>query len=167
MSDGEIIPALYEHCCRAYKAMLAESHAVVAPTPSGSADYEDPSVDPDEDTTAMHIIVYEGFLTQLITQELRLSVPYYTSVRKALINMGCVRQLKRGGGTSPSQWEMIKEPSEDAFRRQRPPRKVKQDRYAALEDQIRTFGSRINDLEDTIDELVGAWAREFGTKEVK
>jgi hypothetical protein len=155
-SDDSAVPALFDHCCRAYKAMLAESKAVIGQYAGDSKDEQ------------QHVVVYEGFLTQLITGELNLSVPYYTSVRKALIQMGCIRQLRRGGGTSPSQWEMIHEPTVEAFMHQQPAKKAKApDRYTAMQDQIVQLTSRIADLEDTLEELVAAWAREFGAKEVK
>lgn len=145
--------------------MLAESSRVVT--------FRDDDIDPaqllDDETPPQEeapIIVYEGFLTQLVTGQLNLSVPYFTSIRKTLINMGCIRQLRRGGGTAPSQWEMIMEPTPEAFLVQRPKREPKKDRYSALEDQIRALGTRITELEDTIDELVQAWAKHYGAKEI-
>jgi hypothetical protein len=150
MNDSEeTVPALYEHCVRVYKAMLAEANQVLGAQP----DY--------------HIVVYEGFLTQLITQQLNLSVPYYTRVKNSLTNMGCIKQLRRGGGTAPSQWEMITEPTVEAFMKQRPPKVTKPDKYTMLQDQITALGGRVTDLEDMVEELVAAWAREFGSKEVK
>jgi hypothetical protein len=56
------------------------------------------------------IVVYEGFTTGLF-QELELSIPYYTKVLRHLKAMGCVRQLRRGGGSAMSRWELIKEPN--------------------------------------------------------
>jgi hypothetical protein len=152
VSDSEpTVPALYDHCVRAYKAMLADAKVVIDPA-TGEGESQ--------------IVIYEGFLTQLITQQLNLSVPYYTSVRRSLLQMGCIRQLRRGGGSSPSQWEMITEPTEEAFLKQQPPKKPKQDRYSAMQDQILALNTRLSDLEDTVEELVAAWAREFGAKEV-
>lgn len=151
-------PALFDHCVRAYKAMLADSKAVFELK-------EDPPEA--EYNTGGHVIVYEGFLTQLITVQLSLSVPYYTSVRKALINMGCIRQLRRGGGSSASQWEMIREPTLEAFMSQVEVKEKKPDKYEATNAQILALGTRVTDLEETLHELVMAWAREFGAKEVK
>jgi hypothetical protein len=100
MSDDETstlaAPAMYGHICKVYNAMLqrAMQHA----TEGG-----------------VELVVYEGRLVALITEELYFSVPYYTSIMQALKKLGCVRQLRRGGGSSPSQWEMIKEPELDAF----------------------------------------------------
>lgn len=61
-------------------------------------------------------VVYEGFLTKLITEDLHLSVPYYSSVLAALKKMGCAAQLRRGGSTSPSQWQLFTEPTEALFK---------------------------------------------------
>jgi hypothetical protein len=140
--------------------MLAESKAVVQGVTDVNGEHSS------EHIRAGQIVVYEGFLTQLITQQLNLSVPYYTSVRQALINMGCIKQLRRGGGSSPSQWEMITEPTVEAFMQQRPPKAPKQDKYSMLQDQLTTLGSRIVELEDMVQDLVSAWAREFGSKKV-
>jgi hypothetical protein len=155
-SGEETVPALYEHCVRAYKAMLAESKVVL-----------DGSNVSEESGFAGQMVVYEGFMTRLIVDQLSLSVPYYTSVRQALINMGCIKQLRRGGGTSPSQWEMIKDPTVEAFMKQRPDKKPKQTRDSMLQDQILAVANRVNELEDIVNDLVQAWAKEFGTKEVK
>jgi hypothetical protein len=102
------------------------------------------------------ILVYEGFLTRLV-QQVGLSVPYYSAIRGKLMAMGCIRQLRRGGGNSPSQWELVKPPTmalwdqmpdEETGRAGDPVDmaevgKVKQhmlsltDRVEALEDQIK------------------------------
>jgi hypothetical protein len=58
--------------------------------------------------------VYEGFLTKLF-KEANLSVPYYTTVMKELKVMDCVRQIRRGGGGSPSQWLLVQKPSMDLW----------------------------------------------------
>lgn len=90
MSDTKVL-ALQSHCERAYEFMLEEA------TYHGEA------------------LIYEGFLTHLITDKVGLSIPYYARIRGLLVDMGCIRQLKRGGGTSPSQWEMITEPTGALF----------------------------------------------------
>lgn len=88
----ETPPALFIHCKNTYNAMLEEAS----------------EVEFDKDSKG---IVYEGKLTALITEKLYLSVPYYTKIRAALIAMGCVKQLRRGGGSAPSQWELFYEPT--------------------------------------------------------
>lgn len=124
-------PALFEHCVNVYKAMFDEARAVNNPTQEDGVD---------------EIIVYEGFLTQLITGRLNLSVPYYTTVMQALRNMGCVRQLRRGGSTTPSQWELIYEPNLAAFMEQKPER-VRKPTKQDIRDQ------RLDELEKDVREL--------------
>lgn len=151
--DDDAPPALFEHCRRVYAAMLDEARALA------------PNDNPDENEDV--IIVYEGFLTKLITHQLNLSVPYYTSVRTALIRMGCVRQMRRGGGSSPSQWEMIYEPTLEAFLKAEPPKSPKQTKAGATEQQIVALARRVSDLEawqegvnDMLTEHFGAEVKE-------
>jgi hypothetical protein len=88
--DSDVKPAPFLHCETVYKAMretATEVHESEVP-----------------------MLVWEGFLTKLMLN-LNLSVPYYSTVKNYLTKMGCIRQLKRGGGTTPSQWELIKPPT--------------------------------------------------------
>lgn len=157
-------PALYDHCVRTYNAMLSEARRVQVAPEGGDikvVDMREPRDDPE------HIIIYEGFLTQLITQKLNLSVPYYTKVRKALLRMGCIRQLRRGGGSSPSQWELIFEPSLDAFIKQEPPKTPKQDKFSAIEHQVIALIRRVDDLEQSRDAMIEAFAKHFGVEKLE
>jgi hypothetical protein len=140
-SDLEATPALFDHCVKVYEAMLADAT-------------------PDES----QMIVYEGFLTQLITGKLNLSVPYYTSTRKALVNMGCIRQLRRGGSTTPSQWELIYEPTLEAFMRQQPKRERKPDRHAQQQELIDNLIARVAQLEAQVKSVFEALAEKYGTE---
>lgn len=144
-------PALFEHCCRTYKEMLRQAKAVVQPT------YGD-------EQSAGQIIVYEGFFTQLVTNSLNLSVPYYTNIRQALLRMGCIKQLKRGGGTSPSQWELIYEPTLEAFYNARPSKIPKQTKDDAVQQQILDLSNRVNTLNDQVDGLIEALDEYFGSE---
>ena len=96
MPSEEAPPALYSHACAVYQKMYEQSTRKQA-----------------DGITEM--VVYEGMLTKLVTDpdSLNLPVPYYTRIRAKLLGMGCIRQLKRGGGTAPSQWELIREPNFD------------------------------------------------------
>src|SRR5690242_10755198 len=107
-------PSDFAHCKTLYEAMLAEAARVPDPE------------QPTEDNAGM--IVYTGYLTKLVTQQLRFSVPYYTSLRHHLARMGCIKQLKRGGGSAPSEWLLIKEPTLADFLDDRPKRAPKQTR---------------------------------------
>jgi hypothetical protein len=88
--------ALFEHTRSVYREMLDQSTMVTA--------------------EGRGMMVYEGKLTDLITVDVGLAVPYYTRVTQALKGMGCAQQLRRGGGTSGSQWQLITEPTLDLFK---------------------------------------------------
>jgi hypothetical protein len=104
-----------------------------------------------------HMIVWEGFLTRLV-KDLKLSVPYYSTIRTALMSMGCIRQLRRGGGTSPSQWELIKPPTMELWNKM-------QDELPAssrgpnasvngeAQKEVRQLGQRLSDLTDRVGKL--------------
>jgi hypothetical protein len=94
------LPAIFEHACNVYKEMESEAELVV----------ENDSMHPEE-----HKLVWEGHLTKLFAR-LHLSVPYYTSVTRELKRMGCIRQLRRGGGNAASQWLIMTAPTEELFR---------------------------------------------------
>lgn len=64
---------------------------------------------------AVQIRVWEGFLTKLVNTRLQFSTPYFSHVRSNLIALGCMRQLQRGGGSSPSRWELMGEPDLEKF----------------------------------------------------
>jgi hypothetical protein len=122
-------PKLLEHCSAVFEKMKSEA--------------KPRTVEGD------HALVYEGFLTHLITQDLHLATPYYTSVMNRLKKMGCVRQLSRGGGPSPSIWELITEPTLDAFEAAEATRsKPKQDWRGQTDDVMKAMLNRIDTLED-------------------
>jgi len=126
--------ALYGHCSITYQTMLSEATAIVI-----------------DDRT---IVVWEGMLTRLITSQLNLSVPYYTAVTKALKRMGCIQQLKRGGGTAPSQWELLKEPTEELFANAMPNKVPKMDKYQAIQEQLDSQNNRILALEKILANII-------------
>lgn len=146
-------PAMYEHCRRTYQEMLAQSRSIIDTAPDEGSD------------ESTHIVVYEGFLTHLVTQKLNLSVPYYTSIRRNLVRMGCIRQLKRGGGSSPSQWEMIYEPTEDAFMRTQPPKSTKPSKDEQVQEQIRNLSARVSELEEWKEAIMESLIERFGMEE--
>lgn len=148
--DENAPPALFEHCCRAYEAMLAEARRI--PVVTGS------------DDESAYNIVYEGFFTRLITGKLNLSTPYYSSIRDALMNMGCIRQLRRGGSTTPSQWELIREPSLEAFMNQMPTKTPKQTKEDATQAQILALADRLSHVETTQEATTAFLAKKFGTE---
>lgn len=127
--------ALYLHCTQTYEKMF--EHATKK-----------------HDDTGEEIIVYEGMLTRLITQELYLPTPYYSLITQALKRMRCIRQLRRGGGSAPSQWELIQHPTEELFNNSRPikvPGKNKQD---MVQDQISALNTRVLKLETVLEKVI-------------
>jgi hypothetical protein len=119
------LPAIFEHAKNVYNEM--ERTAVLYTPPEG--------------TPGEARLVWEGHLTKLITgAPLHLSVPYYTSVTRELKRMGCIRQLRRGGGNAPSQWLLLTAPTEELFRSEH--NKTgnmtarRRDRIAALEQRV-------------------------------
>lgn len=133
--DEGALPVLFSHSKDVYEAMLRTS---------SKQGYKEGG----EDKEA---VVYEGFLTKLVTEELRLAVPYYTTIMTALKKMGCARQLRRGGSTSPSQWVLYHEPTEELYRdkvqRWRKPIGQNATRLDALEANLLQVGRRVSDLE--------------------
>jgi hypothetical protein len=144
-TQGETtLPVLYSHCKAVYEAMLRSS---------SKQEFQD------ADGQIKEAVVYEGFLTKLITEDLHLSVPYYTSVRNALKKMGCIRQLRRGGSTSPSQWQLYYEPTEALFtekvqkagsRRTNP----NATRLDQCEASIQSLNRRVSVLEQALQNLI-------------
>src|SRR6266496_1675165 len=131
------VSTLFSHCQNVYNLMLKQSAQIDLET-------DEPE----------YMTVYEGMLTKLITVELNLSVPYYTSILRALKRMGCVRQIRRGGGTSASQWELICPPTEEAFLLVRPRRAPKKGNQEMLQDQINALNGRVLVLEKALERLV-------------
>ena len=146
--DDNTPPALFNHACVVYQAMLERS-------------YEH---DPGDGSRLMAI--FEGRLTALITEELFYSVPYYTSITKLLKAMGSIKQLKRGGGSAPSQWEIITAPTIEKFRAlalQDPTvtkttgtRNPSRQEFEALEQQLRDLERQINNVSKAHDRLANA-----------
>jgi len=96
--------------------------------------------------------VYEGHLTQLY-RDIGAPNPYYTSVQRALVDMGCVEQLRRGGGSAMSKWLLVKEPDAGDFEEKVLSRRPK-GKVAMLEQQIRALTKRIGELEQRVEYTV-------------
>jgi hypothetical protein len=102
----------------------------------------------------VHALVYEGFLTRLFNQ-LELATPYYTSVMQRLRRMGCVRQLSRGGGNSPSRWELIKDPVWDDFEVAEQRRLQSTTKLGQLQGQVTSLNTRVQALEGQMRRILG------------
>jgi hypothetical protein len=122
------VKALFDHCTNVYKEMKEQARE--------SHDYPEYAGQ----------LVYVGHLTKLF-QALDLAVPYYTSVMKQLKAMGCVEQIRRGGGGAPSAWAMNFEPEREAFESAAPLKRPVAGKMAALEQQLRDMNGRVLKLE--------------------
>jgi hypothetical protein len=121
--DLEIIPAMYEHAVRVYGAMAEKAK-------------------PDDDG----LLVYDGHLTGLFRM-LRLSIPYYTTIKNRLIAMGCIEQLRRGGGSGTSRWVLWKTPELEEWRSVAPARAQRGSKTAQQDQAIRSLAERVTTLE--------------------
>jgi hypothetical protein len=119
-------PALLGHCKEVYAKMLA-------------------SAKEDKDGNRY----WEGALTRLVT-ECGLSNPYYSSVTRALKQMDCVRQGRRGGGGMGSVWFLLQEPTDELFSTF-VPRDDKEAKGNAVMDQtLSVLNQRLGQLEDRV-----------------
>jgi hypothetical protein len=121
-------PSLFLHCSSVFELMRKRAEAT---TIEGT-----------------HALVYKGFLTHLITQDLELATPYYTHVMHRLKKMNCVRQLQRGGGPSPSTWELLQEPTLELYEAAEE-RKAKPQTWKGQVDEVQqAMLGRIDTLEE-------------------
>lgn len=130
--------AMYEHCCSVYDAMLkgAEKETEAVADENGERGYTGNWV-------------YEGHLTRLF-QDLGIAAPYYSQVRDLLIKMGCVEQLRRGGGNARSRWRLVQQPTEELFAAADAMTKRPQGRVAALEQAQQQLLKRVARLEEAL-----------------
>lgn len=121
-------PALFQHCESVYAAMLEESTI--------------------QDIDGHDATVYQGFLTRLITK-LSLPNPYYTYITNALTEMGCILQLRRGGGSTPSLWLLRCAPTIELYTEHAGDTNYskRHDKYAALQQQMNDLNRRVTALE--------------------
>jgi hypothetical protein len=124
---------VFDHCIRVWREMKTQAR---------EEDLSDPMDVPRE---AVVLLVYEGHLTKLFAN-LGLSTPYYTAVMNHLKAMGCVEQLRRGGGNSPSRWALVRAPDEEAFLTIVNQRRFRKGKMAALEQQVRDLTQIANKL---------------------
>jgi hypothetical protein len=129
VASGEVkTPALFERCVTVYQAMLHDAKVV--------------------EEAGVEIVVWEGFPTTMLRDELKFSTPYYTSIFRALRRMGCARQLRRGGSSTPSQWMLIHEPTPELFNDTKVDEPSAQEvRFAILEQANRDLLRRVERLE--------------------
>jgi hypothetical protein len=143
----EAVPALYEHARNVYAEMVKQAKYV-------------------RRSDGVELLVYEGHLTQLF-KKLRLSTPYYTTLKNRLIDMNCIEQIKRGGGSATSQWVLWNQPTLAAWGIvvARSPR-VRGDRTTVLEQRqrdqlelIKVLSAAVKELSEKVDTLQQLMAR--------
>jgi hypothetical protein len=59
--------------------------------------------------------VFRGHPTTIVTEDMKLPIPYYSKMRQALITIGCVQQIKRGSAKSKSEWVLVRRPLDEDF----------------------------------------------------
>jgi hypothetical protein len=136
MNDNDTTSVMYDHCKKVYEKM-----------------HHDAVVKAEGD---IRMLVWEGFMTRLIQSDLGLAVPYYTAVRGHLTRMGCIRQLRRGGGNAKSQWEVIKEPTKEAFENAEASKSTQARARETHSAQINDLSKRVAKLENDILMLISA-----------
>jgi len=134
MTD-EAPPKLFEHCLVVYQQMREQAKGTQIEGRYG--------------------LVYEGYLTRLFA-DLNLAMPYYTAVMRRLKAMGCVKQLARGGGSSPSKWEILDEPSYEEFAAWNERRRENDTQLGQARGQIKALNARVTDLEEKVELLMDA-----------
>jgi hypothetical protein len=86
---------LFEHTVNFYEALLSESEESQV---NGAVER-----------------VFRGKITDLF-RELKISQTYYSKVKNALIDMGCITMVVRGTRNVPTEVMLHKAPQEDAFK---------------------------------------------------
>ena len=133
--SNEAPPAVFLHICTVYERMKRDAQEV----------------------EGGHM--YIGHLTKLLNIELGFAVPYYTTITQALKGMDCAEQVKRGGGSAPSEWLLKKQPTLEAYldwdvRNKKKPHSSSQ--TAVLRQMVHDHGARIETLEETMSTLLEA-----------
>ncbi len=134
----EAPPALYNHCVNLFDKMFDLSFK-----------------------TENDLLIYEGYLVNLVTKELNLSTPYYTHCTRALKEMECIKLVRRGGGRAPSQWQLFHAPSVKLFTERIPIEEQSQsasvksslDRHQLAQNQVILLASKVSKLEEDYEEL--------------
>jgi hypothetical protein len=149
--------ALYDHCVTVFDEMFKE--AVPEETAQLEKDGIAATARSDIEVVPSGYMIWTGHLTQVFAR-LGMATPYYTSVMSALKKMGCVEQVKRGGGNSMSKWRLVRRPEEDFFHAAEKLKLPTQGSQKALEQQVRDMNKRLTELEDQWRDFVQAGVQE-------
>jgi hypothetical protein len=140
--------ALYDHCITVFDEMFKEAEPEEVPE-GLRLDGEGGAVKPE----ATGYMIWTGHTTQLFAR-LGMATPYYTTVMQALKKMGCVEQVKRGGGNSMSKWRLVRRPEEEFFEAAEKLKRPVQGSQKALEQQMRDMNKRLSDVESLLHDLI-------------
>lgn len=125
MDEGTVkpnpVPVMFDHCLTVYSKMAEEA------------------------TDGL----YEGFSTKLV-QSCGLPSPYYTAVMRRLKEMGCIEQIRRGGGNAVSVWKLLTPPTEALFEAINLSARRRPTRYDGIEQQVRDLNRRMIEIETLI-----------------
>jgi hypothetical protein len=124
--------AQFEHCCMVFKEMWDQG--------------TEEDINSSDGKPVTKLRVYEGHLTKLFAG-LGKATPYYTTVMTALKQMGCVEQLRRGGGSASSRWILRYEPTLEMFESYEARKRGGRGKYAMLEQHLNALTARVADLE--------------------
>jgi len=139
--DEKPTPALFDHAVRVYEEMLKQSRKELPPG--------------EELEPVSEVDVYTGHLTRLFA-DLNIANPYYTKIMNTLVELGCVEQLRRGGGKAQSKWVLCKAPVEDIFKDFVERKRQPQTRLHQLEQRIKDLVRITQDQDARIERLEAA-----------
>lgn len=151
MSTSDVLaPAMFEHCQTIYNLMVDDSTEEAVQVP----DHVLPGLqDPEEDVELETVTrrVWEGRTTGLF-QKAELPTPYYTKVIQNLKRMGCIEQLRRGGGAALSKWALCHDPSEELWTNSEAPEHHSSTKtlLQQVQQQNRDLTRRIQRLEQAV-----------------
>lgn len=97
-------------------------------------------------------MVWEGFLTHLL-DDLGIGKTKYGKLVRLLQDMGCIEQLKRGAGSSPSYWLLIGPPTEEGYKYLLKTEEEKPEQKSPIEQRVDNLQAIVMDLADEVKEL--------------
>lgn len=86
--------------------------------------------------------VWEGTTTKLLAR-LEIPAPYYSRIMNTLQECGAIKQVRRGGGSSPSKWQIV-DPDVDINEAKIAKRQVSR---RAMEERLDNIEERIGDID--------------------
>ncbi len=96
--------------------------------------------------------VWSGHMTKVVTDQLGLSLPYYTKILGLLKAAGCIQQLQRGAVTTLSRWILLHQPNVELFdaTSENGATSPTRQRNNASEQRVKDLNTRVGELEDRV-----------------